>query len=126
MFLLPRVLPHFHRHRRAGLGRYKGYGVRRRCAGTGQAGWFFRVLTPGTLSAGDTLRLLKRPNPTWTLWGVCDLLYSTETDYPVCYLPCLIDSRPTKPLNVEPVEPVEPSQPRIHQLGRFVTAAAVV
>lgn len=65
--------------------RYKGDGVRRLCAGTGQAGWFFRVLTPGKLSAGNMLRLLRRPNPTWTLWGVSDLLYSTKTDYPVPY-----------------------------------------
>lgn len=61
---------------------YKGDGIRRRCAGTGQAGWFFRVLTPGTLSVGDVLRLRQRPHPTWTLWAISDLLFSTNTDYP--------------------------------------------
>ncbi len=34
---------------------------------TGRTGWYFRVLKPGSLSAGDTLRLTQRPHPDWTI-----------------------------------------------------------
>ncbi len=33
----------------------------------GRSGWYYRVLTPGTLAAGDQVRLVERPNPTWPL-----------------------------------------------------------
>lgn len=42
---------------------------------TGRSGWYFRVLEAGTLAAGDTARLLARPNPGWTLARVSHLLY---------------------------------------------------
>jgi len=29
----------------------------------GRAGWYYRVLTPGALAAGDAVRLFERPNP---------------------------------------------------------------
>jgi MOSC domain-containing protein YiiM len=33
----------------------------------GRSGWYYRVLQPGTLTAGDPIALLKRPNPTWPI-----------------------------------------------------------
>lgn len=61
---------------------FKGPGVRRSCAGTGRAGWFFRVLRPGALSEGNVLRLQQRPHSIWTVWTIADLFYSTNTDFP--------------------------------------------
>lgn len=34
---------------------------------TGRTGWYYRVLEPGMIGAGDTIRLLERPNPGWTV-----------------------------------------------------------
>lgn len=34
---------------------------------TGRTGWYFRVLEPGILQAGDTLTLLERPHPDATI-----------------------------------------------------------
>lgn len=33
----------------------------------GRCGWYYRVLTPGTLQAGDSISLLERPHPDWSL-----------------------------------------------------------
>jgi MOSC domain-containing protein YiiM len=33
---------------------------------TGRAGWYFRVLQTGAMSAGDEVRLRARPNPDWS------------------------------------------------------------
>lgn len=33
----------------------------------GACGWYYRVLVPGSLAAGDTLTLQARPNPSWTI-----------------------------------------------------------
>lgn len=42
---------------------------------TGRSGWYFRVLEPGAIRAGDTAALEARPNPDWTLARVTRLLY---------------------------------------------------
>lgn len=42
---------------------------------TGRSGWYFRVLEPGAVRAGDTATLDARPNPGWTLARVTRLLY---------------------------------------------------
>ena len=42
---------------------------------TGRSGWYFRVLEPGAVRAGDTAVLDARPNPDWTLSRVTRLLY---------------------------------------------------
>jgi MOSC domain-containing protein YiiM len=34
---------------------------------TGRLGWYFRVITPGTIQAGDTLIRASRPHPDWTI-----------------------------------------------------------
>jgi MOSC domain-containing protein YiiM len=33
----------------------------------GLCGWYYRVLEPGALAAGDLVALLARPNPTWPI-----------------------------------------------------------
>lgn len=40
-----------------------------------KTGWYFRVLTPGYLTAGDTLELIERPLPEWSIERVMELLY---------------------------------------------------
>lgn len=34
---------------------------------SGRTGWYVRVLAPGTLQAGDSILVLRRPNPRWTI-----------------------------------------------------------
>ncbi len=46
------------------------FGVRelaRRVQETGRTGWYYRVLQPGSVAAGDLLTLQARPYPQWTL-----------------------------------------------------------
>ncbi len=33
----------------------------------GRTGWYVRVLTPGSLQAGNVLEVVRRPNPAWTI-----------------------------------------------------------
>lgn len=47
----------------------------RRVQATGRCGWYFRVLEPGEIEAGQTARLVDRPHPDWDLARVGDLLY---------------------------------------------------
>ncbi len=47
----------------------------RRVQRTGRTGWYYRVLQTGHVSAGDTLRVLERPTPTWTLDRLWRALY---------------------------------------------------
>ena len=47
---------------------------------TGRSGWYFRVLEPGAIGAGDVARLEARPNPDWTLARVSRLLYRDRTN----------------------------------------------
>lgn len=42
---------------------------------SGRSGWYFRVLEPGTMAAGDVARLRSRPHPGWSLTRVSHLLY---------------------------------------------------
>lgn len=47
---------------------------------TGRIGWYYRVLTPGTICQGDPIRLLDRPNPAWDLASTLRLLYVDTLD----------------------------------------------
>ncbi|KAF2676157.1 PK beta-barrel-protein domain-containing protein-like protein [Lentithecium fluviatile CBS 122367] len=40
-----------------------------------RTGWLYRVLKPGTVQAGDTIRLLERPCPDWTVARVMYYLF---------------------------------------------------
>ncbi|ATZ73942.1 MOSC domain-containing protein [Idiomarina sp. X4] len=45
---------------------------------TRRTGWYFRVLKPGDLKAGDSIALLERPYPDWSLYRICRTLYARE------------------------------------------------
>ena len=42
--------------------------------GTRRAGWYYRVIEPGQVAAGDAMSLLDRPQPEWTVARVFGLL----------------------------------------------------
>lgn len=50
---------------------------------SGRTGWYYRVLEPGTLQAGDALNLVARPYPGWSLLRLIDVLYRQPLDVPV-------------------------------------------
>jgi MOSC domain-containing protein YiiM len=43
---------------------------------SGRSGWYYRVLTPGTLTAGDDVRLVERPLPDFPFTGLLEFLYT--------------------------------------------------
>jgi MOSC domain-containing protein YiiM len=47
---------------------------------TGRSGWYYRVLTPGTLTGGDEIRLLERPLPDFPFNALLDFLYTRGLD----------------------------------------------
>ncbi len=52
----------------------------RRVQDSGRTGWYFRVMDPGAIAAGDTGRLLARTHPDWPLDRVQRLLYRDMLD----------------------------------------------
>ncbi|MCI2246410.1 MOSC domain-containing protein [Xanthomonas sp. PPL568] len=52
----------------------------RRVQDSGRTGWYYRVLQPGEVAAGDRLALLERPHPQWSLARLVGLLYRREID----------------------------------------------
>lgn len=52
----------------------------RRVQDSGRTGWYYRVLEPGQVRAGDALRLLDRPFPRWPLSRIIDVLYRGTLD----------------------------------------------
>ncbi|MBD7924300.1 MOSC domain-containing protein [Xanthomonas bonasiae] len=52
----------------------------RRVQESGRTGWYYRVLQPGEVAAGDRLTLLERPYPDWSLARLIQLLYRREVD----------------------------------------------
>ncbi|MCC4605065.1 MOSC domain-containing protein [Xanthomonas campestris pv. badrii] len=59
------------------------FGVRdmaRRVQDTGRTGWYYRVLQPGVVAAGDILALQARPHPHWSLSCLQHLLYARAVD----------------------------------------------
>ena len=57
----------------------------RRVQQTGRTGWYYRVLEAGTLQAGDSLVLVERRWPHWTLARVIDVLYHQSFDADVLH-----------------------------------------
>lgn len=47
--------------------RFGDNGLGRIMLQSGRSGWYMRVLQPGELKAGDEIRVLRRPNPQWTI-----------------------------------------------------------
>ncbi len=52
----------------------------RRVQDSGRTGWYYRVLRPGSVQAGDALVLVARPFPAWTLARTIDVLYHQPLD----------------------------------------------
>lgn len=52
----------------------------RRVQDTGRTGWYYRVLQPGSVQAGDALVLVARPFPEWPLARIVDVLYHQPFD----------------------------------------------
>ena len=53
----------------------------RRVQDSGRSGWYFRVIEPGTITAGDRGTLIARPNPDWSLARVSHLLYHDRMNH---------------------------------------------
>ena len=47
---------------------------------SGRSGWYYRVLTSGTLQAGDAIELVQRPLPDFPFNDLLRFLYSRELD----------------------------------------------
>lgn len=47
---------------------------------TGRGGWYYRVVAPGEVAAGDTLELLDRPYPEWPVARVFGLIVGPDRD----------------------------------------------
>lgn len=45
---------------------------------TGFTGWYYRVIKEGYIEAGQSIKLLERPYPEWTLQKCNDIMYSKE------------------------------------------------
>lgn len=52
----------------------------RRVQELGRTGWYYRILEPGEVAAGDAIALLERPHPEWPLDRVWRLLYQDPAD----------------------------------------------
>jgi len=49
-------------------------------AQTGRTGWYLRVLREGTLEKAQTLQLLDRPHPNWSVKRANDIMFGREID----------------------------------------------
>lgn len=55
--------------------RFMDKGMARRVQDSGRTGWYYRVLKEGTVAPGDTLTLLERRSPEWTIRRLWHYLY---------------------------------------------------
>lgn len=58
--------------------RFQARGVMARVVTTRRSGWYYRVLEPGQVQAGDILELVDRPYPDWPLASLFGLLIGGE------------------------------------------------
>jgi len=47
---------------------------------SGRTGWYYRVLEPGVVQAGQDLKLEQRPHPQWPLARLSSVLFSQDVD----------------------------------------------
>lgn len=45
-----------------------------------RTGWYYRVLRPGLVQAGDEIRLVSRPHPKWTIERIQEYLHRNQDD----------------------------------------------
>ncbi|WP_144161340.1 MOSC domain-containing protein [Paraburkholderia sp. BCC1885] len=55
--------------------RFDQPGMAQRVQQTRRTGWYYRVLRPGNVQAGDTLRVVERPHRDWTISWIQHFLY---------------------------------------------------
>jgi MOSC domain-containing protein YiiM len=78
--------------------RFGGAAILKRVVQTGRCGWYYRVLEPGTVAAGDDLALVERGAADWTVARVFHLLIGgghraePETLSHLAALPALADA----------------------------------
>ena len=48
---------------------------------TGRTGWYFRVVCEGTVTAGDVLTLIERPEPSWSIARANEVMHHRKTDF---------------------------------------------
>lgn len=51
-----------------------------RIQNSGRTGWYFRVLQEGNVQGGEELKLIDRPEPTWTIKACNDVMYVHKKD----------------------------------------------
>jgi MOSC domain-containing protein YiiM len=54
----------------------------RRVQDTRRTGWYYRVLEPGEMGAGDVMERLARPHPEWSVERLLRVLYVDRDDQP--------------------------------------------
>jgi MOSC domain-containing protein YiiM len=47
---------------------------------SGRTGWYYRVLEPGVVEPGETMRIVERPRPDWPLQQLIGVLYKHVDD----------------------------------------------
>jgi MOSC domain-containing protein YiiM len=57
-----------------------------------RTGWYYRVLDPGNVRAGDRLRLEARPNPRWPLRRLLHYLYAEPMDRAALQDMCVLEA----------------------------------
>jgi MOSC domain-containing protein YiiM len=56
--------------------RFREATMTQRAQDSGRTGWYYRVLEPGEVEAGDTIEIIERPLPEWTVRRVQHFLYA--------------------------------------------------
>ncbi|MCJ2060146.1 MOSC domain-containing protein [Methylobacterium sp. J-048] len=60
--------------------RFGAADMARRVQASGRTGWYYRVVEPGVIAAGDRLRLIDRPHPAWPLARLLRAFYVDRLD----------------------------------------------
>ncbi|HWV60178.1 MAG TPA: MOSC domain-containing protein [Sphingopyxis sp.] len=71
--------------------RFEAKGVMASVVKSRRSGWYYRVLEPGTVRAGDALELVERPYPDWPLASLFALLIGGEAKSRLADLTALRD-----------------------------------
>ena len=57
----------------------------RRAQQSHRTGWYYRVLRQGVIAAGDTMQVIERPLPQWSVSRVQHYLYDEPRDQDAAY-----------------------------------------
>lgn len=60
--------------------RFREPTISQRAEQSGRTGWFYRVLEPGLVAAGDSIEIVDRPHPAWSVRRVLHFLYDEPLD----------------------------------------------